>query len=134
MRGQPLLEQWRDGVGQPQRDLPANLAPACDRCGDDGGDLVIGQPRNHWRNHHADGNAGAGQRANSRQPRGGRRGARLHDFAQIRVEGGHGNEHCDGVVPRQFGKQIEVARDELVLGDDADRVAEFGEHFQAAAA
>ena len=45
-------------------------------------------------------------------------------LTQIRVERCHGDENDHGVVLRQLGEQIKVARDECVLGDDADWVAE----------
>ena len=39
----------------------------------------------------------------------------------------------DGAVLVQSHEQVEVAEDELVLGDDADGLAAFGHHFEAAA-
>jgi len=36
--------------------------------------------------------------------------------------------HNHRVMSRQFFQQINVACDQIILGDDADRVAEFGQH------
>jgi len=52
-------------------------------------------------------------------------------LAQVRVERRDRNEHRGGMVPGEFAEMIDVPRDEMVLGDDGDGIAEFRQHCQA---
>ncbi len=62
-----------------------------------------------------------------------RRGAGLELFREACVEGGDRDIDADGVVGGEFPVEIDVAGDEVVLGDDGDGVAEFREDSDAAA-
>jgi hypothetical protein len=60
-------------------------------------------------------------------------GPRLQPAGQVGVERRHRQERRRGLAARQLRQHVGVAGDESILGDDADRVAELGAHFQAAA-
>ena len=78
--------------------------------------------------------AGVGQLADGAQPGVGRAGARLHHAGQLRIERRDRNAHADGIVLGKLLEQIDVARHERVLGDDADRLPALGRDFDAARA
>jgi hypothetical protein len=41
------------------------------------------------------------------------------------------NAYGNGVVCRQLPQNVNVARDEMIFGDENDRVAKIGQHFEA---
>ena len=65
--------------------------------------------------------------------RAGRRGARLHHARELRIEARHRERDLDQVAPRHARQNVDVARHQRGLGDDADRMAGAVEHFQNAA-
>ena len=64
---------------------------------------------------------------------GGRRSARLQAARELRVERGDRDEDDGGLELRERAEKVGVARDEVVLRDDANRISEFEEHLQAGA-
>ena len=67
-----------------------------------------------------------------REPPAGRRSARLQRFRQRAVERGERDADVRRAVLRQLAEVVEVARDEMVFRDDADRLAKLREHREAA--
>jgi len=59
-------------------------------------------------------------------------GAWLERFRECAVEGGERDADVRGPVFRQLREVVQVAGDEVVFRDDADRVAKFREHGEAA--
>ena len=59
-----------------------------------------------------------------------RRGARLHVARQLLVERGHRQEHLGEVALGHVGQDVDVARHQMVLGDDAHRIVEVAQHAQ----
>ena len=94
---------------------------------------MIGQSGNHGREQHADGNTRLPECLDGGESGRGRRCARLHDLAEFGVERGERDENSGRVMTRQFAQQVNIPRDQLVLGDEADRVAEFGQDFETTA-
>ena len=54
-------------------------------------------------------------------------------LSEVAVQRGDRHRHKHRPVAPQFLEQIEVARDQVVFGHDADRIAKLGQDFQAAA-
>lgn len=94
---------------------------------------MIGQSRNNRRKHGADGNSVRSQRLNGAQASFGRRGSRLHNFSEFSIQSGEGNEDDDSGIVGQPLQQVYISSHEFVFGDNADRVAKVGQHFQATA-
>ena len=69
--------------------------------------------------------------ARTAPPRGRRAGAGLHDARQRRIEGRDADVDVHQPGGGQRGEQIEIARDQRVFRDDADRLPRCERHFQA---
>ena len=95
--------------------------------------FVIGQAGDDRREHDADGDVRLRQRLDRREAAFGRAGARLHLARQIRIERGHREHHHRRAMRRELREQIDIARDQMILGDDADGIAELRQDFQALA-
>src|SRR4029077_11427741 len=52
----PMLKQWRDGPGQPQQNMAGELRAGFGTRRDNRRNFVIVNPRDHGRDHDADGN------------------------------------------------------------------------------
>src|SRR5215217_1940128 len=118
--GQPVLEERSYSVREPHGDV-GGKARAGLGCG--------GEERRH----HADGDAARGELLDGGQPAGWAGGPRLHDPPQVVVQGGERDGYRGGIVAGELGEEIYIARDEVVLGDYDDRVAELREDLEAAA-
>lgn len=94
---------------------------------------MVGQSRNNRRKHGADGNSVGRQCFDGAQASFGRRSSRLHNFSEFSVQSGEGNKNDDGGVVGQPPQQVYIASHKFVFGDDADRVAEVGQYFEATA-
>ena len=70
----------------------------------------------------------ADERADRLQPAVRRRGARLHRPRQVLVEGGDRHEDLGQVALGHVAQDVDVARDELALGDDAHGIVELAQH------
>lgn len=77
------------------------------------------------------GNAGIGQGPDRRQSCPGHAGARLEGGGKVLLEGGQRDGDGGGVVAREILKDVDIAGNQAVLGDDGYRIAEFSEHLQA---
>ena len=62
-----------------------------------------------------------------------RRSTRLQYSLQTGVERGHRDVYCRRIASGKFAEEIDIARNEMILGDDRDRIAKFGKHFEAVA-
>ena len=101
--------------------------------GQDRGDLLVVQGGDHGRDEDTDRDAGIGQPAHRVEATGGDGGARLHHPAQAAPQGGHRDVDVRAVVESHLAQDIDVPGDEVVLGDDRDRVHEIAQHLEAAA-
>ena len=81
----------------------------------------------------ADRHASAGERGDRLEALLRLRRPRLQPARQLGVERGDGAVHVRRPVARQLAQEVRVARHQRRLGDDADGVAELGEHLEAAA-
>lgn len=130
---EPFQENVFDGEREAGRDVAGPAGAGFGGGGEDGGHFVIGETGNDGRDHDAGGNAGGGKFANGAQASSGARGARFEFPGEIGVEGRDGDVDEDAVETREFGKDVEVAGDEGVFGDDEDWVAKLGADFEAGA-
>src|SRR5205085_2574275 len=62
-----------------------------------------------------------------------RGGAGFEGFGEVAIEGGDGDGGGDGMVFRELAEDVDVAGDEVVLGDEGDGIAKFGQDLAAAA-
>ena len=88
---------------------------------------------NHGRHHHGGRNAGVRQLPQRLQPFRRRRGARLHGAREFGVERGHRQRDLGQIALGHPRQNIDVARHQRRLGDDADRMAGALQHFEDAA-
>ena len=128
----PVLKQRRDGVRQAQQHKSRSIRARLRRRFENARHLMIGDGWNNGCDHDVHGNACPRQRAHGVETMRRKRRTRLQARGEARVQRGDGNEHHDRLMSRQFCEQINVARDEMVFGHDADGIAELREHFQAA--
>ena len=117
---------WNSGFtsqGRRSTMLKARLAPAAARRLEDALELGLVEERDHRRHAHAHRHARARQRLDGAQPPLRRRGARLQDARQVRVQ--RGDRHVDGdqALRRHRRDQVEVALDQadLVMTENACR-------------
>ena len=82
---------------------------------------------------HADRHARLRQHLDRAQPMRGPARARFHLRGEIRIERRDGNEDMHRVEGREFLQHVDVARDQKILRDERDRIAEFRQHLQARA-
>ena len=130
---EPSLEEVLHAVGQPQHDEVCVLCAGLRGLAEDRCDLVVGEPGHDGGDADAGGNAPVAETGDRLEAPLGRGGARLHRAAHVLIQRGHREGDADAAVGRQLGQDVAVAGDECALGDDADGVAELGEHFQAPA-
>ena len=93
---------------------------------------MVRQSGNHRSDQRTDGNARFGQLFNRRQPARRLRCAWLQFSSQFAVEGSYRDEDQRGVQPGEPRQQIDVASDQLILGNNDDRILKFSEHFKTA--
>jgi len=130
---EPLGEDVFHGVGQAEDDVIGEGGAGLGGGRKDGGEFVIGEAGKDGRDHDADGDAGGGEFADGAEPGGGARGAGFEFAGEIGVEGGDRNVDGGGGESREFAKDVDVAGDEGVFGDDGDGLAEFGADLEAGA-
>ncbi len=128
-----MLEERCHGPRQAENDKASRGGAGVARRFQDRRQLVIVDGGNQRRGHHRDRNASLRQCLDGRQAIRGRRGTRLHDAMQVRVERRDREGHARRVELRQLTEIVDVARNELILRDQRHRIAELGQHREAAA-
>ncbi len=94
---------------------------------------MVGDRRHDRRGHDAGGDAGRAQLGDRFDAAQRMRSPRLELPGQLGVEGGDRDRHRYGAVLGELAQEVDVAQDQRVFGDDADRAAGFGQHLEAAA-
>ncbi len=84
-------------------------------------------------NHHPRRDAGRREVVDRPQAGGGGAGAGFHAAGEGFVQRCHADRDVHDVELGHFGEQVEIAGDEAVFGDDADRLAGFEGHLEATA-
>ncbi len=125
---EPALEDRIHFPGQAQDDAERR-GRACRRGRlEDALDLRLVDERDDRRDAHAHRHAGAGQRLHRLQPAMRRRGARLEDPGELRVERGDRDVDRHQAARRHRRHQVEVALDARRLGDQRERMRALGHH------
>ncbi len=92
---------------------------------------MIGDCGNDRSYEHSYGNSRATQFRNRSQSVLRQRGSRLELSSQFRLQTGDRDVHGDTVMSSQLLQHIDIPRDEMILGDDANRIGEIGKDLQA---
>ena len=118
-------------MGQTQDHASGELRPRFSGGGDELWDFVIVDGRNDGGDHHPCRNARLAKLSKSIEARLRGRSSRLENGAQFRIQTGQGYEDHHRTVVGELLQEINIPRDQTVLGNDADGVAEISEHFKA---
>src|SRR6266480_2651148 len=129
----PVFKQWRYSPRKTNNCVTGKLRACFCTCIQDLRNFVIRESRNDRRNHHANGNVRRTKLADRIEAAVGRRSTRLQYSLQTSVERGHRDVYCRRIASRKFAEEIDIARNEMILGDDRDRIAKFGKHFKTVA-
>jgi hypothetical protein len=100
---------------------------------EDGGGFMIVETGDAGGEGDPHGDAGLSEGTHGLEAEGGTGGTGLKGGSEMAIEGGEGDEDGGGLNPGQFAEEIDVAGDEVVLGDNGDGVAELREDFEATA-
>ena len=133
VRHQPFLEQVAHLERQPQQHVAGALDAG--RLGgiENAFDLRIVDGGHDGRDHDRGWNAGSRELAQRFEPARRRRRARLHDARELGIERRHRDGDLGEIARGHAAEDIDVARDQVRLGDDPDRMAGAFQHFEDAA-
>ncbi|KAG1292487.1 hypothetical protein G6F64_013660 [Rhizopus arrhizus] len=126
---QPVAEQRCHFQRQAQQHVASGAGASIMRGLQHGFQFAVVDPWNHRRHHHPDRNAGLMQPLHRAQPCMRCRCARFQLGREMRVQRGHRELHADQVFRGQRCKQIDVALDQCVLGDQRERMFRLQHHF-----
>ena len=129
----PVYKNVLHGAGQPQNRVSGARRPPTCRFFQDGGHFLVRQAGHDRRDVHGNRDAARRQHFDGLEPASGPGRARLHGGHQIVPQGRDRQDHMDQIVARHLLQQVEVPGHEVVLGDDAHRIAVPQKYFEAPA-
>ena len=130
-----ILEPRREDFFHRMREADDAVGGSCrpgSPCGfEDGRNFVVVQSRDNRRDDDPCRDTRLGELRDGIETPGRGRGARLQAARELRVQRGHRDVRRAEALLGHHGKDVEIARDEVVFGDDTDRISEFRQHLQA---
>ena len=132
MDREPFQEELPHLPRQPEHDVARAARARLVRGFEDRLHLVVAEAGHDGGDHHAHRHAGTAERPERLQPLRRRRCARLHGAGEAALQGGDRQRDRGEPAPRHAGEDIDIARHQRRLGDDADRVVVAVEHLEHA--